>query len=144
MIIGTHPMVRILDGVAFTCHLIGSRNVGPHNDRSDWDFLVGCTYAELGDVTAVLEAADFIRQPGCGGYGPDARLLGVWTWSDPDKKLPGVDVLVAQPEEVTRRLRFFDALKRQTEDAAGKLCLGLKRERSWGALWKAIAWMEEA
>jgi len=140
MILNQHPVLKLLDESPWKCHLIGSRYVGVFDrDKSDYDFLVECSYSEWNrEVEPWLKESGFVVV-GTSGYGPDNNLHGsnVWT-NNAYPGVPSVDVLPVTPEEADMRLRFFESMKEIGDKRGGLLAKALKQSLTWSNLWDCL------
>jgi len=136
MITGHHPVVQMLaecDPWEFT--LIGSRFIGVHDDRSDYDFYAGTRdYSDKNTLGEWLAEQGFSREHN-GGYGPD-RHMDLWRCETAGH--PHVDVLVCTAKEVRLRLDFLYELRKLGNDRGGKFQETQKHGASWPALWDTL------
>ena len=143
MIVGNHnhPIVQDIEASEWRFHLVGSRFVGVHNNRSDWDFFCECSYDESasGRLAKWLTELGFKRTSM--GYGPDSRLHAIFQWKDPKSQHPGVDIFAGSPEVVAFRLKVHGLIKAQG-DKGGLFCRALKSEQAWPTLWALLAKLE--
>lgn len=144
MIVGAHNhlIVQAIEASEWRFHLVGSRFVGVHNDRSDWDFLCECGWEEAtrGKLDSWLTELGFKRTSM--GYGPDPRLHAIFQWKDPKSLHPGVDIFAGSPEVVAFRLKVHGLIKAQGDKRGGLFCRALKSEQAWPTLWDILAKLE--
>lgn len=144
MIVSTnnHPIIEAIEASEWRFHLVGSRFVGVHNDRSDWDFFCECGYDESasGSLAKWLTELGFKRTSM--GYGPDRRLHAIFQWKSDGSQHPGVDIFAGSPEVVAFRLQVHGLIKSLGDKQGGLFCRALKSEQAWPTLWALLAKLE--
>lgn len=107
-----HPVLAVLASNAnFVFYPTGSRFLGCNKEYSDHDFFVVVEWDNAKELKAMMDVHGFRTQER-GGYCVDDRLDAVYTWTDPDRRLPGVDILAGRREEIDRRRAVFDVMRR--------------------------------
>lgn len=147
-----HPILQEFFSSEFDFHLTGSRvysdkkpkeSGGPYQ-ATDYDFFIDVSGSldQEGGYWGTKEAVEkFLGELGfkektVGGYSVD-RDAYHWAWFDPEKNLPGVDVLLLHSTK--EELPFRNAVIRKFKSHYGALLEAVRRDKkAWADLFSIL------